>query len=994
MAKIMHTNRTSRTYLSISLDKALSKASQTVFHLMPSLCAGVKFFVSSKVVIRFLVGTLFYLSSVSARTQTPSYPQNVVLVKFRANSPLFAKWEHNSRRGTITEWQDILHTHTSEALFDDGLVQSVIERFSRLTEDDPAKRTSTLTRWCKIRFSATIDPAILSGKLKNMPDVEYAEPLYRRTLTDAPNDPFISSQQYLSVIRAFEAWDIVRTQADTSQRVIVAIVDSGVDYNHEDLAANIYVNPGESGNDAQGRDKRTNGVDDDRNGRVDDWHGWDFSTDADAIMESNDPMPIGNTHGTHVAGIAGAVTNNGKGVAGVARGIWLLPIKCSPPGSGDIPNGFRGIIYAATMGAKIINCSWGDDSRSQAEQEAIDIATELGSLVIATAGNDRRYTAFYPGSYDNVCSVAWLENDDTRFFGNYHETVDIGAPGSSIYATFTDNRYGSMGGTSMAAPMVSAAAALVKIRFPQYSPQQIFSRLKATADNNDRQNPDVVGFIGTGRLNVLAAVQTANPPFIEIRGYTVQDENNNGLLESGERVTVQLNLANVFAPVAGARIAMRTTIATNSMFYPFFDDTVRQVPTLAANETRTNAVSFSFRLTTNLSQDFAVPLLFSIFDANGKLIGRDALRLSVNTSYQTLHGNDLRLTINSRGSFGFNDFPTNMQGDGLFYQPRDTNNLIYEGGLIVASGSDSVSSSVRNTATQRDLAFLATSLLTVGAASDSSLLTARASFTDRASDTQAGVKIDQTVQQYRQSPRQNMVISSYIITNTSNRTFSNLSAGLFFDWDIANYHTNETFWDNECACGIAKSIAGGFPVIGVKLLSPQTPTFYPIQIGDTIQNAITLNDGFPRSDKYRALSSGIIPSRKSGDIAHVVGASGMTLQVGSSASVRFAIAGGLSLDEIRNSFRAFGQSDNAPNRIYPNPASNSAFLEYELTNDQPVTVELLNILGQVIATPVNHLQNKGWQQASFALDTLSPGVYLIRLRGTTLSFSKPLVISR
>lgn len=994
MVKIMHTTLRSRTYLSISLDKALSKGSQTVFYRISSLCTGVKVVIPSKASIRFLVVTFFYISSLSAQAQTPSYPQNVVLVKFRANSPLFTKWEYNKRRGAITEWQSMLHTHTSEALFDDNLVQSVIERFSRLTEDDPAKRASTLTRWCKIRFSAPIDPALLSGKLKNLPDVEYAEPLYRRTLTDVPNDPFINSQQYLSVIRAFEAWDAVRTQADTSQRVIVAIVDSGVDYNHEDLAANIYVNPGESGNDAQGRDKRTNGVDDDRNGRVDDWHGWDFSTDADATMESNDPMPIGNTHGTHVAGIAGAVTNNGKGVAGVARGIWLLPIKCSPPSSGEVTTGFRGIIYAATMGATIINCSWGEASRSQAEQETIDIATELGSLVIATAGNDRRYTAFYPGSYDNVCSVAWLENDDTRFFGNYHETVDIGAPGSSIYATFTDNRYGSMGGTSMSAPMVSAAAALVKMRFPQYSPQQIFSRLKATADNNDRQNPDLVGFIGTGRLNVLAAVQTVNPPFIEIRGYTVQDENNNGLLESGERVTVQLNLANVFAPVAGARIAMRTTIATNSMFYPFFDDTVRQVPALAANETRTNVVNFSFRLTTNLSQDFAVPLLFSIFDANGKLIGRDALRLSVNKSYQTLRGNALALTVNSRGGFGFNDFPANMQGDGLFYQLRDTNNLIYEGGIIVASGADSISSSVRNTPTQRDLAFLATSLLTVSTAPDSSLLTAKASFTDRASDTQAGVKIDQTVQQYRRFPSPNIVISSYIITNTSNRTFSNLSAGLFFDWDIASYNINETFWDTDCRCGIAKSINGNFPVIGVKLLSPQTPTFYPIQLGDTAQNAITLNDGFPRSDKYRALSSGIISSRKSGDIAHVVGASGMTLQVGSSASVRFAIAGGLSLDEIRNSFRVLSQSDSTPNSLYPNPASSSAFLEYELARDQIVTVELLNILGQIVATPVNHLQTKGWQQIAFALDTLSPGVYWIRLRGATLSFSKPLVISR
>jgi hypothetical protein len=993
MAKITATSITEHLCLPASLVKGLHQAHRTSFHISPSKYSPTSLRKLSKAILGLFVATLFYFTPPKTQAQNPSYSNGTILVKFKANSSIFTAWERNGRRGTIPSLQTVLSAHTSEALFDDGLISGVIERFSRLTEDDPAKRTATLTRWCKIRFSAKINAVFLASKLKNLPDVEYAEPLYYRTLTDAPNDPFTSSQQYLRIIRAFEAWDVVRLQVDTSQRIIVGIVDSGVDYNHEDLAANIYINPGESGMDAQGRDKRTNGIDDDRNGRVDDWHGWNFAADADG-NENNDPMPIGNTHGTHVAGIAGAVTNNNVGVAGTARGIWLLPVKCSPPGSTLVPVGFRGIIYAAVMGAKIINCSWGDISRSQAEQDAVNIATELGSLIISTAGNDRRYTAFYPGSYDNTCSVAWLEDDDTRLAGNYHETVDIGAPGTNIYATFADNRYGSQSGTSMAAPMVSAAATLVKMRFPQLSPRQILSQLKATADNNDRLNPDMVGLIGTGRLNMLAAVQTVNPPFIEVRSYTVQDENNNGLLESGERVTIQLNLANGFAAVAGARISMRTTIATNSAFYPFFDDTLRQVPNLAANEARTGAVNFSFRLTTMLSQDFTVPLLFSITDANGKLIGRDALTLSVNTSFQTLRGNALRLTVNSRGSFGFNDFPTNMQGDGLLYQPRDTNNLIYEGGLIVVSGADSISSSVRDTPTQRDKAFLANSLLSLSTTPDSSLLTARTSFADRAASNQAGVSVDQTLQQYRQSQRQNMVISSYIITNTSSRAFSELYAGLFFDWDIGNYSVNETFWDSECGCGIAKSSGGDFPVIGVKLLSPQKPTFYPITLGDTAQNVITLENGFSRSDKYRSLSSGISSSRKSGDIAHVVGASGMTLQPTSSVLVRFAIAGGLSLDEIRTSFRALTQADSASIRLYPNPTSNNAFLEYELTGDQVVTVELINSLGQVVATPLSRQQSKGWQQTSFALDALSSGLYWVRLRGASLSFSKPLLISR
>lgn len=998
MAKITFPAMVRQTYFSEGLDKTLRKTLVTIFYASVGKYSQKRMLMMQRSAMGlFLTALLCLIFAIpKSHAQSPPYPNNIVLVKFKANSPLLAAWEQSGRQGAIADWQRILSTHTSEALFDDGLVNSVIERFGHLTEDDPAKRASTLTRWCKIRFTAKTDAAFLASKLKNLSDVEYAEPLYYRTLTDAPNDPFVSSQQYLRIIRAFEAWDVVQAQANTSQGVLVGIVDSGIDYNHEDLAANIYTNPGESGMDTQGRDKRTNGIDDDHNGRVDDWHGWDFSG-SDGNSEDNDPMPVRNDHGTHVAGIAGAVTNNGIGVAGVARGITLLPVKAALDGSREVPNvsGFRGIIYAAAMGAKVINCSWGSNTgHSQAEQEAINIATELGALVIATAGNDQGYSVFYPGSYKNVCSVAWLENDDTRQRGNYHETVDIGAPGTSIYATFADNRYNAMSGTSMAAPMVSAAAALVKMRFPQFSPAQIFSHLKATADNNDKLNPDLVGFIGTGRLNVLAAVQTTNPLFIEVQGYTIQDENNNGFLESGERVTVQLNLINGSAPVSGARISMRTTIATNSAFYPFFDDTLRQVPNLTTNESRANAASFSFRLTTMLSLNFAVPLLFSITDANGKLIGRDALTLLANKSYQTLRGNNLTLTVNSRGGFGFNDFPTNLQGDGAIYQLRDTNNLLYEGGLIIASGADSVSSAVRETATQRDQAFLTTSLLSVATTPDSMLLTARTSFADRAASSQAGVSVEQTVQQYRQSPRQNMIISSYVITNTSNRTFSDLYAGLFFDWDIGRFSSNETFWDSDCGCGIAKSLGDDFPIIGVKLLSPQTPSFYPILLGDTVPNTITLDDGFPRRDKYRALSSGIVTSRKTGDIAHVVGAKSIAIPPTSSALVRFAIVAGLTVEEIRSSLRSLTQADSAKTRIYPNPASSNAFLEYELTADHFVVVELINSLGQVLAAPVNTVQSKGWQQVSLSLDGLSAGIYIVRRRTASQTESKILVISR
>jgi hypothetical protein len=947
---------------------------------------------------------LLYASTMPLRAQHfhnsddgEAYHAGFLLVKFRAQSETLRDWQAARRQGVISRLQSALGKHRSEALFDDGLVQSVNEIFLQRTENNPLRYGESLERWCKIYYESELDAAYLAIKVRQLPDVEHAEPLYKRSLTNIPNDPFVSSQSYLNIVRAFDAWNALAASNDTSTAVVIAVIDSGVDYDHQDLAANIHINPGESGFDAQGRDKRFNGIDDDGNGRIDDWRGWDFTAGADGASEDNDPKPPRNNHGTHVAGIAGAVTNNGVGVAGAARNIRILPVKCSPDGvTNDVLNGFRGIIYAATMRAGVINCSWGALSRSQAEQEAIDIAVSLGAIVVAAAGNDGRYTPFYPASYHNVCSVAWLENNDVHISGNFHETVKIGAPGTNIFSTFVENRYGSLSGTSMATPLVSAAAALVKMKFPNLSPAQIITRLKASADNNDRLNPRVAGLIGAGRLNMLRAVQTAPLPFLEIQNVAITDENGNGILESGERVQIRLHLKNGETPLTPIA-RLRTTLESNSRFLPFWDDTVKTISAMSPNETRPNAVTFSLRLTAETPQNFLIPLLFFFTDAaSGESVGRGSVTLTANPSYRTLRGNNVFATLNSRGGIGFNDFPVNMQGDGVIYRLRDTNNLLYEGGLIVAASPDSVSSAVRETPSRRDQAFVSTSLLSLKYDADSSALSATTAFTDLGASGQAGVSVEQTAVQYRTRGQENLLISSYIITNASSRFIPRLHVGLFFDWDIGNYEHNETFWDVECQCAIARAQTGGFPVVGVKLLSPQKPSFFPLILGDTAQGSITLNSGFSRAEKHRTLANGIQTERKTGDIAHVVGASDIELAPGASVMVKFSIALGLNAAEVRETFRSFtAAADSFLATLYPNPVSgDNVFFEYALSEDQFVVVELLNGLGQLLQRPVHARQAKGRRQVSFRLDGLPNGVYFVRLQAETLVGGKTFIIAR
>jgi subtilisin family serine protease len=256
------------------------------------------------------------------------------------------------------------------------------------------------------------------------PDVEYAEPNYYRHLKGAPNDTSFSSLWGLAKIQAPAAWG---DAADCSA-VVVALIDSGVDISHPDLAANIWSNPAEAAG---------NGLDDDGNGRVDDVNGWDFVCD--------DPQPIdANGHGTHVAGIIGAVGNNAEGVTGVCWQARIMALRAfDASGTGTVADIVAAMDYARRNGAKLINASYASSYPSNAEREALEQLRGAGILLIAAAGNelvDNDQSPSYPASYDlsNVIAVAATDGSDSlAAFSNYGATsVDVAAPGVGIYSTY------------------------------------------------------------------------------------------------------------------------------------------------------------------------------------------------------------------------------------------------------------------------------------------------------------------------------------------------------------------------------------------------------------------------------------------------------------------------------------------------------------------------------------------------------------------------------
>lgn len=349
----------------------------------------------------------------------------------------------------------------------------------------------------EVYLDSKVSPEQAITALEAHPSVEYAHPDFEVQLALTPNDSHFSSLWGMhntgqsgglpdADIDAPEAWN---TRTDASG-VVVAVIDTGIDYTHPDLADNMWTNFGEIAGD---------GIDNDNNGFVDDVFGYDF------VNNDGDPMDD-NDHGTHVAGTVGAQGNNNKGVVGVAWDVQLMALKfLDAGGSGSTSDAIAAINYATQMGADIANNSWGGGGFSSSLQNAINNFVNNGGIFTAAAGNhggNNDISAYYPANYNNVVSVAASTHIDGKasFSGYGTSTVDIAAPGESIRSTIPGNKYAYFDGTSMATPMVSGAFALLRAEFPGDSNSQLVGRMMQNAD------PALTQYTTHGRLNLAAAL--------------------------------------------------------------------------------------------------------------------------------------------------------------------------------------------------------------------------------------------------------------------------------------------------------------------------------------------------------------------------------------------------------------------------------------------------------------------------------------------------------
>ncbi|MFZ0456124.1 MAG: S8 family serine peptidase [Ignavibacteriaceae bacterium] len=382
-----------------------------------------------------------------------------------------------------------------------------------------------LSKIVKVIINNPSDSSVFLNEIRSDPDVDFVQRSNVYKIDYVPDDSLVTQQWGLKIIQAFDAWNI--TQGSDS--VLLGIIDTGIDYKHPDLKNKIFYNPGEMGLDKNGNDKRFNGIDDDNNGFIDDYMGWDFtnrggypfdSTSGDYLNWDNDPEDE-QGHGTAIAGIAAAETNNISGIAGVAPKIKILNIRAfDPTGYGDEDDVASAILYAVKMGVKVINMSFGDVSFSYVLKDVIKYAYSKNVVLVASSGNSGDDQAHYPSGYSEVISVGNSnEYDGVASSSSYGSTLDLVAPGTLILSTDKSGGYSEVSGTSASAPFVSASAGLI-LSLGNYTNEEVKQILKSTSDDIELPGWDIKS--GAGRLNLYRALRVLAPSVIKF-DYPKQD---------------------------------------------------------------------------------------------------------------------------------------------------------------------------------------------------------------------------------------------------------------------------------------------------------------------------------------------------------------------------------------------------------------------------------------------------------------------------------------
>jgi subtilisin family serine protease len=813
-------------------------------------------------------------------------------------------------------------------------------------------------------YNSGKDENYIIRKLLQSGMFEYVEPFYIPELCFTPNDQMLQLQYSLPLIKAFDAWNI--HQGDTN--VVIGITDTGIDLNHPDLFPNIKINYADP----------INGIDDDGDGYTDNYYGWNTG-------DNNHLVSSTSHHGVHVAGISSAVVNNGIGIAGSAFKCKFIPVKIANS-NGMLTGAYDGIVYAADKGCAVINCSWGSPVFSRFAQDVINYATiNKNALVIAAAGNNNNDEKFYPAAYDYVFSVAATSYDDSKWsnssFGHY---VDISAPGHNIYSTWI-NSYTNSSGTSMAAPLVAGAAALVKSRFPSYTALQIGEVLRVSTDDISAQNNSgLANKLGSGRLNLFKALSVQNKPSIIVSNAFFTD-NNDEAFKIGDTIRFSAKFTNMLSQLAGAF----AVISTDANYLQIINSTFN-VGTLNTLQFINNLSNpFSFKILSNAPQNITAQIKLTVLGDFG--FKQDFyFDIDVNVDYINVRENKVWTSIGSAGQIGYSDIQKGS-GLGFIYKATDGDyNLLFEAGLMIGKDSMYVSDCIRGESGY-DRDFWGYAPIQIKNSPVYADFEAEGAFNDANSTTYVGADVKQRVFAWQNTPDDKFIIIQYIIKNIYPAPIQTVYAGIFADWDIMNYAKNKSDYNALHQLAYAYSTETNGKYAGIKLLSNSAAAnCYAIDNISGGAGGVDLTAfGFSTKEKYTTLSTNRLQAGQGtdgNDIMQVLSTGPFNLNVGETVEIAFALIAGNSLSDLINSAQAaqIRYTNNVPDNvfeiatqqastiIYPNPARDVLNIN---SNFEITEIAIVDFYGRTISSQkTNNLKN-----ITINTINLKNGVYTLKV---------------
>jgi len=824
-----------------------------------------------------------------------------------------------------------------------------------------------------------------------------------------PNDPDRTSlQPWLETVNAYSAWDI----GTGSSEVVIAIIDTGSEQNHEDLKANLWTNSGEIAG---------NGIDDDNNGFIDDVNGWDF-------FEKNgnsNPKGSSNNHGTHVAGLASAVTNNAKGIASISYNTQFMPIKISDNNGKNLSYGVESIIYAVDNGAKVINCSWGSTRFSKALETAVNYAWDNGVILTAAAGNDGTGSTYYPAGYPKVIAVGSVSfrNLVKSPYSNYGGFVDVVAPGGEptegIYSTLINNSYGASFGTSMASPIVASLAGLIRSIRTNWDVSTVRSQLETGAQSVTSANASLPYFLGSGIIKADASLSETLRPLAKLQNYHFGDPTNvSTVFNRGQEFSLYLNFLNLGI----AQNAIKVSIYSLNDYFQVISGNEQTYSASHNADFTANPIQLRIRDDVSVNSIGIIRIELTYAD-NSK--SNETVQINLVPDLITHMLNSIELSVNGTGRIGMLNYPSTSQGSGFIVKQAGTTQsammnipLLREGGLVFGESESRISSAVRGAGSTINDEFYLIDYFESEFDAAKAVEKGKAVFTDLNAGIE-GVRYDivTTLETFAQADEQdaNYILLKYTLKNESTSSYSKIRAGIYLDFDMPFGDPNNDISLYDVKNDFIAQFSGGTEsdttlYVGASIVEG---IYCPWLINNNETDGASFfgvktnsgGNGFTDEEKWRSMdfinaSAAVFAGRRRigpTNTSFMLSADAFSLEPQEEQSFTLILAYGIGFDQLTSTItraksRATLVTSNENSNFselpqqfsfignYPNPFNPTSNLVFEIPESGTVKFDVFDMMGRQLSSSENLTYSAGKHTFNINATTWASGTYLVQMK--------------